>query len=336
MRKTKLTVLAALLLIALPFVPLSSSLDIPLIVTTGADGIVSIAGYSISIAPKIIPEANTTFSDVIHLSCPVTYQDVIGIHNVSLNANQIYDFTIFVNYTQQKIVLYQYHGGTILQNQTFTLNPGTSAIMGLSITTTVTQAGPINSITFDIVTSATAFGAHDVAVTNLTNMMYQYPKTAANLTVGQRANLTATAANHGTTPETFNVSFYYGTQFLGNITITNLQPSTQVNVTYVWDTVAVGVAGDNMTVTAKANIVPGETNTADNTFTDGWIKLWLPGDGNHDGRVNYKDLGALAIAYGSKLGDGSGRYNPDYDFNSDGRINYMDLGKLAVNYGLKL
>jgi len=334
MRKTKLTVLAAMLLIALPFVPLSSSLDIPLIVSPGADGIASIVGYSISIAPKVIPEANTTFSDVIHLSCPVTYQDVIGIHNITLNASQIYGFTIFVNYIQQKIVLYQYQGGTILENQTFTLNPGTSAIMGLSITTTVTQAGPIDSITYDIVTSATQYGAHDVAVTNLTNMMYQYPKTAANLTVGQRANLTATVANHGTAAESFNVSFYYGTQFLNNITINNLQPATEINVTYVWDTVEF-TPGDNRTITAIANL-PGDINIGDNTFTDGWIKLWLPGDGNHDGRVNYKDLGALAIAYGSKLGDGSGRYDPDYDFNSDGRINYVDLGKLAVNYGKKL
>jgi len=325
-----------MLLVGLPFVNLSSSLDVPLIITPGADGIASIDGYSISITPWVIPEANTTFSDLINLFCPSGYLDEIGIHNVTLNPSQISEFAIFVNYSGQKILLYYYKEGSTLVNQTFTLNPGTSAIMGMSITTTVTEAGPIDNIIYNIVVSATPYEAHDVAITNLTHMMYHYPKSAENVTIGQRVNLTATAANLGVTAENFTVSFYYGTEILGNITVTNLQPGTETNVTYTWDTVDLGVRvpGENKTVTAKASTVPGETNIDNNAFTDGWIMLWLPGDGNHDGRVNYKDLNALAVAYGSKLGDPY--YNPDFDFNSDGRINYRDLNALAIRYGMKI
>jgi len=83
----------------------------------------------------------------------------------------------------------------------------------------------------------------------------------------------------------------------------------------------------NFTVYASADYL-GETITNKATFT-----AKLEGDSNNDGRVNYIDLGNLAIAYGSSVGQAA--YNLAVDFNSDGRVNYVDLGKVAVNYGKK-
>lgn len=57
----------------------------------------------------------------------------------------------------------------------------------------------------------------------------------------------------------------------------------------------------------------------------------LLGDINGDGKVDYKDLGLLAAAYGSKPGDPN--WNPNCDADGDNRIGYIDLGLLAKYYG---
>jgi len=45
-------------------------------------------------------------------------------------------------------------------------------------------------------------------------------------------------------------------------------------ITFVWDTT--GSVKGNYAVWAYAWPVPGETDTADNTFTNGWILVTLP------------------------------------------------------------
>jgi len=64
---------------------------------------------------------------------------------------------------------------------------------------------------------------------------------------------------------------------------------------------------------------------------DGIIIVKMLGDVNGDGKVNYKDLYLLLIAYGSSEEDPN--YNPEADFNRDGKVNYKDLYILLVNYG---
>jgi hypothetical protein len=67
------------------------------------------------------------------------------------------------------------------------------------------------------------------------------------------------------------------------------------------------------------------------TATDGDLLVTIAGDADHDGKVGYRDLGALAFAYGSQPGDPT--WNPMCDFNCDDSIGYRDLGLLAANYG---
>lgn len=52
----------------------------------------------------------------------------------------------------------------------------------------------------------------------------------------------------------------------------------------------------------------------------------LPGDRNHDGRVNDDDLPPIEILYGATWDDG--------DFNGDGKVDVTDIGIVASNYGL--
>lgn len=55
------------------------------------------------------------------------------------------------------------------------------------------------------------------------------------------------------------------------------------------------------------------------------------GDCNGDGKVDWKDLLILALAYGSRQGEPA--YVAEADFNSDCEINWKDLLVLAQTYG---
>jgi uncharacterized protein (DUF2141 family) len=57
----------------------------------------------------------------------------------------------------------------------------------------------------------------------------------------------------------------------------------------------------------------------------------LTGDVNGDGKVDGKDLGAVASAFGSY--PGSQRWNPSCDLNGDGHVDGKDLGIVAANFG---
>ena len=87
----------------------------------------------------------------------------------------------------------------------------------------------------------------------------------------------------------------------------------------------------NYTLSAYAWPVPGETNTANNNFTDGWVVVTIPGDLNGDFKVNLVDLVMLANAYGSKPGDLN--WNPNADLNGNGVIDLADLVTCAIHYG---
>jgi parallel beta-helix repeat protein len=61
---------------------------------------------------------------------------------------------------------------------------------------------------------------------------------------------------------------------------------------------------------------------------------WIPplGDANHDGNVDFSDLQAFSLAYGSIIG--MPNWNQNCDFTKDNKIEAMDLYHLGKNYGL--
>jgi len=171
--------------------------------------------------------------------------------------------------------------------------------------------------------------SHDIAITNVKPL-----KTVVGQTFSCKINVTV--QNQGQSTETFNVTAYadlslpIGNEItIGKQTVVNLLVGETRALIYLWNTTS--RARGNYTISAYATPVQSETDTADNTFVDGWLVVTVSGDLTGDYRVNYKDLGILAVAYGSDPTKSS--WNPQADINDDGKVNYKDLGILAVNYG---
>jgi hypothetical protein len=99
--------------------------------------------------------------------------------------------------------------------------------------------------------------------------------------------------------------------------------------TVIWNTT--GFSKGNYTITAIAETIPSETDTADNTIVGSEIKVTIPGDMNGDFKVSLQDLVLLANAYSSTLG--SARWNANADIDSNNVVGLTDLVILANHYG---
>jgi hypothetical protein len=163
--------------------------------------------------------------------------------------------------------------------------------------------------------------AFDIATTDITPM-----KTVVGQ--GYTMSINVTVTNQGDFIETFSVIAYANATQIETreITLASGNPTT---VTFTWNTT--GVARGNYTITAHANPVPGETDTTDNIFIDGIIYVGIPGDVNADGKVNVKDIFAVAKAFGSQCGQP--KYDPNLDINGDCKINVKDMFTTAKNFG---
>jgi hypothetical protein len=162
---------------------------------------------------------------------------------------------------------------------------------------------------------------HDVAVTDLTS---------AKSVVGQGfvGNLMVTAQNQGYFTENFEVTVYANTTIINTLNF-NLAIGGGAAQEFVWNTT--GFAYGNYTLTAAADVVVGETNTANNNCTDGWLVVTIPGDLNGDFNISLADLVLLANAYGSMPGDT--KWNANADINGDLKVSLADLVLMANHYG---
>jgi hypothetical protein len=97
---------------------------------------------------------------------------------------------------------------------------------------------------------------------------------------------------------------------------------------YRWN--ITGWAHGNYTISAYAGPVSGDINPADNTYTDGIIKVVIPGDINGSGIVDIYDAIILTNAYNSK--PGSPNWNPNSDLKADEIIDIYDAIILANHY----
>lgn len=141
-------------------------------------------------------------------------------------------------------------------------------------------------------------------------------------------------------------------------TIVTLPPRDFTIVTFIWNTT--GVAKGIYTIRAYATPVLGETSTTDNARVNGNIRVATIGDINGDGRVDMKDIAAVAKAFGAEYNATDGWYwhspdpcikcphDPNYDITGpeskhafalglpDGKINMVDIGTVARNFGQML
>jgi len=166
------------------------------------------------------------------------------------------------------------------------------------------------------------WASHDIGVTAVITS-----KTVVGQGYGLRINMTV--FNYGIFTENFNVTAYANMTIIDtfeNITLTSRNSAT---LTFTWNTT--GYAKGNYSISANVTILPGETDTADNTYVDGWVFVTIPGDVDGDRDVDIYDIVFMVGAYGSQEDDPE--YIPNCDLDGDGDIDIYDIVIAAGNYG---
>jgi len=167
---------------------------------------------------------------------------------------------------------------------------------------------------------------HDVAITNVASC-----KTVVSQ--GYSLNMNVTAANLGNYVESFFDVYMYASNLsstyqIGLQTIA-LNPYETAVLAFTWDTH--GLAKGNYTLWAYAEPVVNETETADNTYTDGVVTISMQGDINADNTVNILDIVRVALAFGAVPANPN--WDPNADINGDKVINIVDIAIVALHFG---
>ncbi|MCW3985022.1 MAG: hypothetical protein NWE91_01215 [Candidatus Bathyarchaeota archaeon] len=163
---------------------------------------------------------------------------------------------------------------------------------------------------------------HDIGITNL-----DVSKTVVGQ--GYTLNVNVTMFNYGNNTEYLNVTVYANTTIIHTFENIMLTSRNYTAITFTWNTT--GFVRGNYTLSAVADTVPGETETADNTFTDDIITVTIPGDVDGDRDVDIFDIVLMAGIYGTTEEDPQFIANCDID--GDGDIDIYDIVAAAGNYG---
>lgn len=145
---------------------------------------------------------------------------------------------------------------------------------------------------------------------------------------GYTMNISVTVQNQGEAQETFNITVYANDTEVETKQIT-LSNGTSTILTFTWNTT--DFAKGNYTIKVYATAIPGETDTIDNTFINGYITITIPGDVDGDKDVDLYDVVKICSVYGSKIGDPG--YDANLDINSDEKIDLYDAVIACSNYG---
>lgn len=145
---------------------------------------------------------------------------------------------------------------------------------------------------------------------------------------GDVANINVTVLNEGTVTETsVTINVYANGTLIGTTSVsvsgTGNFENRKYTYTVPWNTAGFAVGRYNISATVPA--VPGEVDVADNTFMgEQQVKVWSPGDVNHDGVVNVIDAAAISAHWYPGPPMGPSGYDLTYDINNDGNINVLD------------
>jgi len=150
---------------------------------------------------------------------------------------------------------------------------------------------------------------------------------------GFTLRIDVTILNHGVDDEVSTITIHANTTVKASLTVT-LTNRDFTKITLTWNTS--GVAKGNYTMTARVTPVPDETDTTDNTYTDGWIIVAMVSDitgpdGWPDGKCDMRDIGMVARLFGVNYPDP--RYNPNCDVIYDLKIDMKDVGTVARHFG---
>jgi peptide/nickel transport system substrate-binding protein len=177
------------------------------------------------------------------------------------------------------------------------------------------------------------FNPHDIGITSVIT---------SKTVVGQGFTLRIDLKilNYGIYDETFAVTAYVNTITIATQTVILISRNS-TTITFTWNTS--GFVKGNYTISAYAWPVQGETDTEDNSLTDGWAIVSMVGDvvgdistpGTTDwpnGKVDMMDVYAIALTYGHDYPDPW--YNPNLDWDNDQKIGMSPEYYLTcMNYG---
>lgn len=171
--------------------------------------------------------------------------------------------------------------------------------------------------------------ASDIAVTDLrTSKIGCSPSETVG--EGYPIEINVTVENQGGYTEFFNTTIFVDSSAVGSQNVT-LNPFEKTTLSFEWNTT--GVVRGNYSISAVADAVLGETDTADNTKAYGFLVfVTIPGDVDGDGAVDIFDIVRMAGVY--RIEQPDPQYDPNSDIDDDGDIDIFDIVIAADNYGL--
>jgi outer membrane protein assembly factor BamB len=140
-------------------------------------------------------------------------------------------------------------------------------------------------------------------------------------------NIDVSVENQGDFTETFNVTLYANATVIETKQIALANGASTI-LTFTWDTT--GFVKGNYTIWAYASPVPGEIDTSDNTFVDGWVVVAMVGDINADGIVDIFDCVKIALAFSATPHDPN--WDPNADIDNSYLTDIFDLVIVAIHF----
>jgi hypothetical protein len=151
---------------------------------------------------------------------------------------------------------------------------GQATVLAAAYTAPVEQGGvlysPAVSTTVEII--AHALVENDIAIIGVTPSETVVQK-------GEIVEIEVQVKNKGNETVSFGVAVYYDQALIGEERVEDLTPSVETQLVFIWNTT--NVSQGTYTISAIAETVEGEVETADNTFVDGTVTVmlnaqWLP------------------------------------------------------------
>jgi len=232
---------------------------------TYVDGTVKVQAIIHDVKVKSVEASPTTVNVGDEVSIAVTVENV-GMTTETFDVTLYYDNTIIGTTTVDSLSPDNTYPASFAWNTTG-VAPGDYTIKGVA--TLLGDANLTdNTLTMVGKVSVRVPPVHDLKVINVS-------VSPAIVNVGDNVTVTVIVKNIGTVEETTSVAVYGNQSILATKPEVILTAGEERTLTFIWNTI--GVDEGNYIIKATATSVPGETSTADNTFTDGTVTLTQAG-----------------------------------------------------------